>query len=133
MIRKENCDFWVGNLENIDDYFDFLGEDPEFFQDDTDIDEKFISKFAKSHGENWIDHDFMESGFENEESSFFEKFKKYSYSSQWISVLSDKAIRTDLININTIVFITEGRIKEPTSVFGPKFTLQYVGQIEYNI
>ena len=133
MTRTEICDFWIGSFGNSDDYFDFFGENPEFFQDDTDSNEKYISKFAKSQNENWIDHDFMESGFENGKEPFVEKFKKYSYSDQWITVLSDKTGGNALRDINTIIFITKGRIKQPTSVSDAKFMLQYVGQIEYKI
>ena len=133
MTRTEICDFWIGKFNNSNDYFDFVGENPAFYQDETDIDEKHISKFAKSQGENWIDHDFMESGFENGEDSFLERFNKYSYSDQWIKKLSEKVSATDLSNINTVIFITKGRIKNPTSVSESNFALQYIGQIEYNI
>ena len=133
MTRTEICDFWIGTFDNSNDYFDLVGEDPEFYQDERDIDEKYISKFAKYQRENWIDHDFMESGFENGEDSFFERFKKYSYSDQWIKKLFEKANETDLSDINAVIFIRKGRIKNPISIVESKFTLRYVGQIEYNI
>jgi hypothetical protein len=133
MTRTEICDFWIGKFDNSNDYFDLVGEDPEFYQDERDIDEKYISKFAKYQRENWIDHDFMESGFENGEDSFFERFKKYSYSDQWIKKLFEKANETDLSDINAVIFIRKGRIKNPISIVESKFTLRYVGQIEYNI
>jgi hypothetical protein len=75
----------------------------------------------------------MESGFENADDSFFEKFEKYSYSDQWMKNVSEKVDRGDLEDVNTIIFITKGRIKKPSSVSEPKFTLRYIGQIEYNI
>ena len=133
MTRTEICDFWIGRFDNDNDYFDFIGEDPEFYQDEADVDQKYISKFAKSQGEHWIDHDFMESGFENGENSFFDRFKKYSYSDQWIGKLSEKVSETDLSDINTVIFITKGRIKNPTSISAANFTLRHIGQIEYNI
>lgn len=133
MPGKETCDFWIGIFENSDDYFDFFGEDPMFFKDDADFDEKYISKFAKSQGENWIDHDLMESGYEIGEGDFVGKFEKYSYSDQWMTTVLKKTEETDIKGINTIVFITKGRIKKPTSVFEQKFSLQYIGEIEYNI
>ncbi|MFD1000343.1 immunity 22 family protein [Ohtaekwangia kribbensis] len=133
MTRREICDFWIGKFDNSTDYFDFVGENPEFYQDEADIDEKYISKFAKSQRENWIDHDFMESGLENGEESFFERFKKYSYSDQWIKTLSERISETDLSEINTVIFITKGRIKNPISISESNFTLRYIGQIEYTI
>jgi len=34
MTRKEICDFWIGTFESSSDYFDFLGEDPEFYKNE---------------------------------------------------------------------------------------------------
>ena len=133
MTRKESCDFWIGKFENSNEYFDFIGENPEFYKDEADISEKYISKFAKSQNENWIDHDFMESGYEDGQESFFEKFRKYSYSDKWMRNISEIIGEANLGDINTIVFITTGRIKTPISVSEPKFTLRYIGQIEYDI
>ncbi|WP_028978616.1 immunity 22 family protein [Sporocytophaga myxococcoides] len=132
-MRKEVSDFWVGNFEREDAYFNFFGENPDFYQEENDIEEKYISKFAESQNENWIDHDFMESGFEDGNESFIERFKKYSYSDQWIAEVFDKAKETNLKKINTIVFITKGRIQKPTSILTPEYSLLYIGQIEYNI
>jgi len=133
MNRKEICDFWIGNFESRDVYFNFFGEAPNFYQDEDDTEEKYISKFAESQDVNWIDHDFMESGFEDDNEAFVEKFKKYSYSDQWIQEVSAKASEIGLNKINTVVFISKGRIQKPTSVFTPEFSLQYIGQIEYSI
>lgn len=132
-MRKEICDFWIGNFESRDAYFNFFGEDPNFYEDEDDIEEKYISRFAESQGVNWIDHDFMESGFEDGNEAFIDKFKKYSYADQWIVEVSIKVKETDLKKINTIVFISKGRIHKPVSVFTSAISLQYIGQIEYNI
>ncbi|MBO9700349.1 MAG: immunity 22 family protein [Sporocytophaga sp.] len=132
-MRKEVSDFWIGSFDSKDEYFNFFGENPDFYQDEDDIEEKYISKFAESQSENWIDHDFMESGFEDGNGTFIERFKKYSYSDQWITELSGKAKESDLKKINTIVFITKGRIKKPVSISTSEYSLQYIGQIEYYI
>jgi len=75
----------------------------------------------------------MESGFENGNESFAEKFSKYSYSDQWIKVVADKIKEGNLGDINTVVFIRKRGIENPISVSDRKFTLHYIGQIEYDI
>ena len=83
-MKTETSHFWLGKFKSEEEYFDFVGEDNAYYEDD-EVEEKFISDFAKSQGENFLDHDFMESGFENEAISFEEKFLKYSYAKQWIA------------------------------------------------
>jgi hypothetical protein len=133
MAKKETCDFWIGHFQDSKDYFDFFGENSQFYKDDNDIGEKYISEFAKSQGETWIDHDFTESGFEDGKDSLNDKFKKYSYSDQWIPEVINRTDGISLKDINVIVFVTKGEIEKPTSVTNSKFSLIYIGQIEYDI
>lgn len=63
-MRTEISYFWFGRFESEEDYFDFVGEDETYYEDD-DFEEKYISEFAKSQSEHFLDHDFIESGFEN--------------------------------------------------------------------
>ncbi|MCC9062796.1 immunity 22 family protein [Flavobacterium piscisymbiosum] len=133
-MRTEISHFWLGKFKSEDECFDFVGEDNTYYEED-DIEEKYISEFAKSQGEIFLDHDFMESGFENEAVSFEEKFSKYSYADQWIAEVKNRLHdqKQNLEDINTLVFISKDQIEKPVSVMNSKFDLLYIGEIEYNI
>lgn len=130
-MRKETSHFWFGNFKTEEAYFDFVGEREDYYLDDEEEDEKYISEFARSQGKHFLDHDFMESGFANEAISFEEKFKIYSYSSQWTKIAKERLenLNYNLTQINTVVFITKELIKNPVSVDH----LLYIGEIEYEI
>jgi len=131
-MRTEISHFWLGKFTSEEEYFDFVGEDEAYYEDDDD-EEKYISEFAKSQGENFLDHDFIESGFENEAISFEEKFSKYSYADQWIAEVKNRLNNQNLEDINTLIFISKDQIKNPVSVMNSKFDLLYIGEIEYDI
>ena len=131
-MRTEISHFWLGKFKSEEEYFDFVGEDEAYYEDD-DYEEKYISEFAKSQGENFLDHDFIESGFENEAISFEEKFSKYSYADQWIAEVKNRLHDQNLEDINTLIFISKNQIKNPISVMNSKFDLLYIGEIEYDI
>ena len=131
-MRTEISHFWIGYFQSENNYFDFFGEKDDYYEDEREIEEKYISEFAKTQGEYWIDHDFIENGFDNSDNNFMDKFKKYSYSEQWISELNSKA-KDKLINVNTIVFITKSQIKNPQNIEGENYILKYLGEIEYEI
>lgn len=133
-MRTEISYFWFGRFESEKEYFDFVGEDELYYEDDN-YDEKYISEFAKSQSEYFLDHDFIESGFENEGISFEEKFVGYSYGKQWISEAKERLmnLNQNLEEINTIVFISKNQIKNPVSISDAKFNLLYIGEIEYDI
>jgi hypothetical protein len=133
-MRTEISHFWLGKFNSEDEYFDFVGEDNAYYEED-DMEEKYISEFAESQNQHFLDHDFMESGFENESISFEEKFSKYSYAEQWLpevkSRLRDQNQNPD--EINALVFISKNQIKNPVSIMNSKFDLLYIGEIEYDI
>lgn len=133
-MRTETSHFWFGKLRSEEEYFNFLGESETYYEDD-DIEEKYISEFAKSQNENFLDHDFMESGFENEDISFEDKFLKYSYAEKWITEVKTQLTEQNqnLKEINTVVFISKDQIKNPISVHNSGFDLVYLGEIEYEI
>lgn len=131
-MRTEISHFWLGKFTSEEEYFDFVGENEAYYEDD-DYEEKYISEFAKSQSENFLDHDFIESGFENEAVSFEEKFSKYSYADQWIAEVKNRLNNQNLEDINTLIFISKNQIKNPVSVMNSKFDLLYIGEIEYNI
>ena len=132
-MRTEICHFWVGFFEKENDFFDFLGEDPNYYKDERELEEKYISKFAESQSENWIDHDLMECGFQNSDLSLAERFKGYSYSKEWIPEIERRIKTRKIDKLNSIVFVTKRAIKKPIDVIRENFSLIYVGEIEYGI
>lgn len=133
-MRTETSHFWFGKFRSEEDYFDFLGESETYYEND-DIEEKYISEFAKSQNEHFLDHDFMESGFENGDISFEDKFVGYSYGTQWISEAKERLmhLNKNLEEINTLVFISKNQIMNPVSIVDAKLNLLYIGEIEYDI
>jgi len=131
-MRTEISHFWLGKFKSEEEYFDFVGEDESYYEDEDD-EGKYISEFAKSQGENFLDHDFIESGFENEAISLEEKFSKYSYADQWIAEVKNRLNNQNLEDINTLIFISKDQIENPVSIINSKFDLLYIGEIEYDI
>ncbi|HLP11927.1 MAG TPA: immunity 22 family protein [Flavobacteriales bacterium] len=133
-MKTATSHFWVGHFKTEEAFFDFFAENEEFYDNEDDSDDSYLSEFSKSQGENWYDHDFFESGFENETVTLKEKFSGYSYSNEWLPVIEQKisALNIDF-NINTIAFIDKEEIGRPVSVKTTDFELVYIGEIEYRI
>ena len=131
-MKTEKCHFWVGRFETQNLYFDFVAEDESLYELE-DSDDAPISKFAKSQGEIWIDHDFMETGFEEPTDDIKKQFSKYSYAYNWGEELERRCSTLKLDNINTLIFLNQDQISSPTSVEGAGFKLEYIGVIEYKI
>lgn len=132
-MRTEICHFWVGFFDKETDFFDFLSEDPNYYKEERDLEEIYISKFAESQGENWIDHDFLECGFQNSDSPLADRFEAYSYSQEWIPEIERRIQKHIICKVNTIVFVAKSEIDKPIDVIRENFSLIYVGEIEYEI
>lgn len=133
-MKKEISHFWIGNFKSETDFYNFFGEDENYYEDERETDEKYISEFAKTQNKHWLDHDFLECGFENESITFEEKFFEYSYSEQWISELKRRIEQIKPgFEFNSIAFVTKEKIAHPTSVKTQHFEMLYVGEIEYEI
>ncbi|MFK7770918.1 MAG: immunity 22 family protein [Saprospiraceae bacterium] len=121
--------FWAGNFSSKMIFDSFFKE--SYFEDDSIP----ISEFAKSQDETWIDYDFLEIGFENEDKSIKNKFSEYSYSESWTSEFEKRIIIKNFQEVNSIVigsFDNEEKLIEfPKSVFLDDFRLEYLGVIEF--
>jgi len=124
-------DFWVGNFQSEEDFYDFVEEDEKFYLEE-DSDDVFVSKFAESQDTIWFDQDLIEYGFEDGNTGIYEKFANYSFAEQWLPVLINRLneINPDF-DINTLVFVSKGQIPKPVSVENDFFKLTYIGGIEY--
>lgn len=133
-MRTEISHFWFGKFNSEQTYIDFFSESKSYYENEN-IDDQYISEFAKSQGENFLDHDFVESGFENQDILFEDKFVDYSYGDQWILEAKNRLVaqNQNLKEINTVVFISKDQIEKPISITNSKFELHYIGEIEYEI
>lgn len=131
-MSTKKSHFWIGKFESKELFFDFIKEDQSRYELE-DYDDVPISKFAKSQGEIFIDHDFMESGFEELTKDIKIQFEKYSYAYSWRKELELKCSKLAETKNNTLIFIKESEIEKPTSVSGDGFTLEYLGPIAYEI
>ncbi len=124
-------DFWVGNFNSEEDFYDFVEEDEKFYLEE-DSDDIFVSKFAESQDTIWFDQDLIEYGFEDGNTSIYEKFANYSFAEQWLPILINRLneINPDF-DINSLVFVSGGQVPKPVSVENDFFSLTYIGGIEY--
>lgn len=123
--------FWAGKFENKQVFKLFFEEVY------TDNDDEPVSKFAESQNETWIDHDFVEIGFEKTEKSIKEKFKNYSYAEKWLNIFECRVKEKNVGDINVIIMVSYdneyAQINSPKSYEEENLKIEYLGQIEYEI
>ncbi len=132
---KESYHFWVGKFHSEKVFTDFIAENADYYilQDEDNDNEIALSKFIQSQGETWIDHDFMESGFEPPQKTLKEQFGFYSFADKWIDKLEKKCQQLALIDINVLIFVKSEEISQPTSVRGSDFELYYLGIFKFEL
>ena len=128
MARTDTSHFFLGRFPSERSLAKFLEEDYSIEDDDTPI-----SPFYGSQGETFCDHDSMESGFREGESTLKEFFEPYSYAEYWAEELASRASKEGLDDANALLFISKGEIASPCSVAEDGFSLSYLGEIEYPI
>ncbi|MDQ1097212.1 MULTISPECIES: immunity 22 family protein [Chryseobacterium] len=131
-MQTETLDFWVGNFNNEEDFYEFVEEDENYYllEESDDI---HISQFAASQDTVWFDHDLIEYGFEDGNRAIYEKFAGYSFAEQWLPILVNRLNEINLkFDINAIIFVSQGQVTKPVSVENDYFSLSYVGGIEYS-
>ncbi|MCE3075703.1 immunity 22 family protein [Chryseobacterium gwangjuense] len=130
-MNTEVLDFWVGNFNNEDDFYNFVEEDENFYLEE-DSDDVFVSKFAESQSTIWFDQDLIEYGFDDSNMGLFEKFADFSFAEDWLPILVQRINETNLkFDINSLLFVSQGQIPKPTSIENDDFSLMYLGGIEF--
>lgn len=125
MKSREVSHFFLGRVSNHSKYNSFL-EERYGFDDDIPL-----SKFCESQGEVFIDHDFMEIGSRDQESSLETFFKPYSYSDHWLHDVIKTAEEFELLDANVLLFLSKEEIDRPRTVKGDGFELIYIGEFSY--
>jgi len=126
-MNRQILDFWVGNFRTAEDFEMFAEEDENYYIEE-ESDDTYISKFAESQDTVWFDQDLMEYGFEQS----IQHFSEYSFAEQWLPVVYNRVNEMNLtIEINSLVFVSQGQIPNPKSVENDDFSLVYLGGIEF--
>lgn len=131
-MHTDTLDFWVGNFNSEEDFYDFVEEDENYYllEESDDI---HISEFAASQNVVWLDHDFVEYGYEDGNKTIYEKFAAYSFAEQWLPILVNRLNEINLkFEVNAIIFLNKGQVPKPVSVENDFFSLTYVGGIEFS-
>jgi hypothetical protein len=55
-MRTEISHFWIGTFKNESDFGNFFRETENYYENESEMDEKYISEFARSQNENWYVH-----------------------------------------------------------------------------
>lgn len=132
-MNTQILDFWVGNFKTEEDFYQFAEEDENYYLQEED-DNNYVSKFAESQDTIWLDYDFVEYGFEEDDRTIYEKFAEYSFAEQWLPVLVNRLNELDLkFDINAVIFLNRGQVPKPASVENDFFSLVYIGGIEYSV
>ncbi|UOE37282.1 immunity 22 family protein [Chryseobacterium oryzae] len=126
-MNKQILDFWVGNFQTEEDFYNFVEEDENYYTNE-ESDDSYISKFAESQDTVWFDQDLLEYGFEEG----IQHFAEYSFAEQWLPVLVNRMNEMNLkFEVNSLIFVSHGQIPQPKSVENDDFSLSYLGGIEF--
>ena len=128
MKEIEESHFYLARVFNKEKYFDFLEENY-----DEEDDDKPLSEFYGSQGENFCDHDFMEIGYREKNETLEDFFKPYSYSEHWSEKVAKAARAKNIEDGTALIFISKSEIDKPQSVINKDFELIYLGVYEYPI
>ncbi|HEY8100235.1 MAG TPA: immunity 22 family protein [Burkholderiaceae bacterium] len=127
MANTETSHFYLGQVHDKERFSALLAENY-----DRDDDEP-VAEFYRSQGKIFCDHDFLEFGIRETESSLQEFFKPYSYSDHWSDTVCRAAKEMNLEDANALIFISKSQISSPCSVQDAGFNLYYIGAYEYPI
>ncbi|WP_185964293.1 immunity 22 family protein [Aliikangiella marina] len=141
MKKKHTSQFWVGKFDSSERFYNFVGEDPEYWSEENEGRNDFpLSKFIASQNQTWFDHDFIEAGFNQAETGVREKFKAYSYIEQWADRVEEKAKLLGMEDLNAFIMmgIDESpkqerhlQVSTPCSYKAEGIKLVYLGEFSY--
>ena len=134
--HRVRSQFWVGRFRTDEAFRDFFAE-----REDDPLAELPISEFAGSQGEQWLDHDFIETGFEDSERTLEEKFEASSWATFWIPFVAGEVEKRDLGPINAFAMVNcdngrdgafRARVSNPSDVHVERAELFYLGEFEHS-
>lgn len=125
-MKKEISHIWLG---------EFKGNAPEdFFEEHYDReDDEPLSAFAKSQGQIWYNHDFIEISYLDEPERVATLVDGHSYSEQYLQKVIIHAENLGIHKANVFVLAYKNEIMTPSTVEGVGYKLWYLGEFECDI
>ncbi len=157
-VKTLTSQFWVGWCDDPDEITDFFSEEPYYARfneleaklangeiDETiyakreeELDNCPITDFAKSQGERFLDHDFIEWRWEPDCKPLVEMFSGSSWVEMWAEKVEDRAKSLGVGKINCFVMIglEEGvnppqQVEKPCDIKLKSGTLVFIGEITH--
>lgn len=125
-VPMEVSHVWLGKFPNEASLEEYL---EETIRDD---DVTPMNVFAKSQGEVFYDHDWVEASFEVSD-QLRSLIEGHSYSSDYIDEVISFANANGIENANTFILADVNEFKDPKSVHGQDVCLWYVGKFKCNV
>lgn len=116
-------DLWVGAFASEDDFRAYLSE--SYDEDDGDTP---ISRFAADQGQDFLDHDFIESGFHATAGDLADLIATHSFAASYRVAASDAFVSSGVGSANAVVLAFGRAVSAPRSVEHPSYTLTYLGR-----
>jgi len=121
-----NTDFWLGKFKSKEIFKNFMQENEKYYESEDTNSKIPLSKFIESQGHKWVDHDFLESSFLDQE-ILVESIDSIINNCEWIKETEEKAEVKDIKEYNVYVSANEGLFPNPISVYKEDFELIYLG------
>lgn len=157
--KKITSQFWVGYCDDPDEITDFFSEDAyyaklqnladkfdkgkidnvEYEKQERQLDDCPITDFAKSQGEKFIDHDFIEWRWEPECKPLNEMFSGTSWIEMWANLVTERAYGLGVEKINCFVMVglnesvsPPQKIKKPSDIRLSSGSLVFIGEVTHD-
>lgn len=130
---------WLGQFQSQTQFFDFVSEDPDYYELEDRADGS-LSKFAKSQGERFIDHDFLEVSFDDQGSLATNRFESHYCAQFWRDRVEQECQSRALGPFNSCITlsvdispagVSEPQVSAPCDVSEDGFFLAYLGEFEH--
>lgn len=130
---------WVGHFQSETQLSDFVSEDPDYYKLEDRADGS-LSKFASSQGQRFIDHDFLEVSFDDQDSLGTKRFKNHYYADFWRDKVEQECQSRALGSFNSCITLgvyisragaSEPQVAAPYDVNEDGFWLVYLGEFEH--
>jgi hypothetical protein len=130
-MEENVAHFWAGTFENKDLFDAFYAE--KYRASTTQP----VSKFAASQNLTWLDHDFVEAGYQPEDVTAREKFRNYSWANLWMDEFEKRIAAQGITEVNTLIMVfldkEDDPIRTPKAIQQPGINMAYLGKIKFLI
>lgn len=143
MARQITSQFWIGIFDSETCFHEFFAEDDAYISEENEHKDDYpLSRFAASQGEIWYDHDFLEPGFnDGDTTDLARKFSAHSWVKSWAPLVKAKMKDAGLESINAFALMGVDtprmaqryyQIARPRSHHAPGIDLVYIGELTHD-